>query len=167
MNTSHRFFQTKFGLTRSIDDPRTRRLDEQFHRLHDGLAAMGFEALRLGAESPEHGIVDSTLSIVRQLAAILDLQGGWGVPAAKLLPGMVVENSGYPDGQPEVLHVVKVSEPDEDGMVLIYAQDGFVSRPVNGNWPYELRTVERAALEEQLVDAEQDRLGIARQDRDR
>lgn len=136
------------------------RLDREFHRLFNGLHDMGYEALRVESETPEEGIVDSVLSIIRQLAAIAGVQNGWMVPAGRLRPGMVVENSGYPRGEPQVLHILNVTPADDPDMVHVHAQNGYVSRPVAADWPFELRTQERADLEADLMGAERDRLGI-------
>ena len=146
-------------------DAKAIRLDDEFHRLVDGLHKMGFEALRLDAETPEEGIVDSTLSIIRQLTEIIGLHDGWHVPAAKLRPGMVIEwgpMSGW--GGPEVLHLTGVSDPDADGMVRLSAGD-FTTDLIAGDFLFELRTVERSALEDKLVDAEQDRPATATHNR--
>jgi hypothetical protein len=71
------------------------------------------------------------------------------VAAADLQAGMLVVNPVWDLGQPEVLQVLGVSVPDTDGMVVITASGG--TAMVAGDWPVEMYTAERQALEEMLI----------------
>lgn len=138
-----------------------RRLDDEFHRLVAGLHERGFEALRLDADTPEQGIVDSVLSIIDQMSALAGLSNGWHVQAQNLRPGMVVDFGPWgtwKGGEPAQLHIVQVTAAEETGMVHLHGPGGFVSRAIAADWPFEIYTRERAALEDGIIGAERNRL---------
>ena len=138
---------------------RSRRLDAEFHRLAAELNYRGFEALRLDADTPEAGIVTSVLSIIDQMAALAGLipGHGWHVEARHLRPGMVIDYSPFctwNGPEPSQLQVLRVTPAEGPGMVRLHGQCGFVSAPVAADCPFEIRTVERTALEVEIVAAE-------------
>lgn len=77
--------------------------------------------------------------------------------AARLEPGTTVLNSMYQVGDPEVINVAHVSEPDADGLVTVHDVSGYAVR-VSRRMCFEIMTPELAELIGFLVIAEQDRL---------
>lgn len=142
---------------------RGRRLDREFHRMAAELNERGFESLRLDADTPEAGIVTSVLSIIDQMAKLAGLipGNGWHLQAQHLRPGMVVDYGPFVTlygPEPSRLHILNVTPGEDPDMVHLHGPDGFVSRPVAADWPFEIYTQERASLEAALVGAEQARL---------
>lgn len=131
-------------------DHRSASLDSEFHRLARELNDRGMESLKLDATFPEAGIVDSVLEAIDLMRTLLHITHGWSVPAAKLRPGMTVENCGRPADEPEVLRVSGVV-PWGSGMVRIRTVERFLTRPVASDCPFELIAPSRVALEEAIV----------------